>query len=207
MKQVELTVSNRRERRRNAVKRLRKADKIPGIIYGKSGVYLLTIEQSSFDNLCKEVAGEAAFFSIQDETGSKKLSIIKEIQRDSLRDHVVHVDFLEVSPTEEMTLSVPLHLKGEAFGVKNERGILDVHLHAIELRCLPRHLPRFIELDITELRAHTSLYVRHLPSLEGVAYVAPPQTAVVSCVGSKAGEEKKEEKTEAAPEMQKTESA
>lgn len=199
MKQITINVLNRKETGSSAANRLRRAGKIPAILYGKSNPCHLTIERKAWSTIWKQASKEASLIEIQNEGGDRVLSVIKDTQRDPLTDEFLHVDFYEVSATEKMTTSVPLHLVGESFGVKNESGVLDTHLHEIEITCLPKDLPTFIELDVTALHADHSLYVSELPNIEGVTYVANPKTVVVSCIGPKgkdSDDESQEEKGE-----------
>ncbi len=194
MKQITLNVLTRKETGSSAANRLRKAGKIPAIIYGKAGSNPLTLEKTEWRTLWKKVSKEAALIEIHNEEGDKMLSIIKDIQCDPLTDNFLHIDFHEVSTTEKITTPVPIHLEGEAIGVKNERAVLDVHLHEIEISCLPKDLPSLVELDVTELHADESLYVSHLPAIDGVTYVPNPKTVVVSCIGPKGKDSDEPEK-------------
>ena len=80
-----------------------------------------------------------------------------------------------------------LSLVGEAEGVKNEGGILEVVANEIEIRCRPSKLPSAIELDISNLGLGENLQIKDLPEIDGVAYVSGEDTILVSCVGSASG--------------------
>ena len=204
MKQITINVLNRKETGSSAANRLRRAGKIPAILYGKSDPCHLTIERKAWSTIWKQASKEASLIEIENEGGDKVLSVIKDTQRDPITDQFLHVDFYEVAANETMTTPVPIHLLGEPFGVKNESAVLDIHLHEIEITCLPKDLPSAIELDVTELRADQSLYVRELPELEGVTYVASPETVVASCIGPRG---KSSEDTDEGTEEAKDESA
>ena len=119
--------------------------------------------------------------------------MIKELQRDQIKDRILHIDFIQVTRGEDLQTKVPLVLKGEAEGVKTSNGILEVLANDIEIRCRPSKLPSSVELDISELLLGENLQVKDLPALDGVAYVATEDTILVSCVGSASGRSDAEE--------------
>ena len=119
--------------------------------------------------------------------------MIKELQRDQIKDRILHIDFVQVTRGEDLQTKVPLVLKGEAEGVKTSNGILEVLANDIEIRCRPSKLPSSVELDISKLLLGENLQVKDLPALDGVAYVATEDTILVSCVGSASGRSDAEE--------------
>jgi large subunit ribosomal protein L25 len=119
------------------------------------------------------------------------LTIITEIQRNTITDRFMHVDFQEISEGEKFTTTVPIHVKGEAYGVKNEKAMLEVVRHRATVRCLPEHLIETIEIDVTDLHAGQNIQIKDLPRFEGIEYSGDPKGVVVACIGenSIAGEE------------------
>ena len=112
--------------------------------------------------------------------------MIKELQEDKIRDTILHIDFVEVKRGEDLQTTVPLSLVGEAEGVKNEGGILEVVANEIEIRCRPSKLPSAIELDISNLGLGENLQIKDLPEIDGVAFVSG-RYHIASCVGSASG--------------------
>ena len=101
---------------------------------------------------------------------------------------------------------------GESVGVKNEQALLDTHHHEVGVRCLPRDLPRFIEVDVTDLHAGDSIHVRDLTPIENVVFTDDPDRSIIACVlpsiteAEEAEEEAAEEgEEEAEGEEEKTE--
>ena len=182
MKQLELKVIPRDETGRGSNRRLRTSGKIPAVIYGKNGSQPLIIEQTDFHVLWKAISGVTALIQIDVEGGKPALSIIKEVQRDARTDQFIHIDFHEVSTTEIMHTNVAVHIIGEATGVKNEGGLLEVAAYDLEIRCLPRDLPTTIEVDASELHIGDSVHVRDIKEIEGVEFVADPEQLIIACV-------------------------
>lgn len=189
MKQFKLTVLSREQTGRSASRRLRSAQKIPAVLYGKHAQPInLAVDVPEFVRLLKAVGGSAAIIELQRSDTVPALSVLKEIQRDPITDRYVHVDLQEVKADEKMELDVPVHLAGESTGVKNEGGILDLASHTLRIRCFPKDLPDFITVDVTELGVGNSIFVRQLKPIAGVEYRTTGDQPVVSCVAPEAEE-------------------
>lgn len=183
MKQIKLNVHARSETGRGPAKRLRAQGNVPATLYGRhSEPVCLSVDGSEVGRLLKETAGAAALIELAQE-GQKeaKLSVVQEVQRDPTSGKILHIDFHEVSAKEEMETHVNIHLIGESFGVKNQNGVVDFVTHTIDVRCLPKNLPSFIEVDISGLNVAESLHVKQLPQYEGVTYLADPEHVIASC--------------------------
>jgi large subunit ribosomal protein L25 len=183
MKKYQLTVTTREGTGRSASRRLRKAAKIPAILYGKhTKPETLAVNGPKFVKLLKEIAGRAALIELKREAGATALSFLQEIQRDPITDRYLHVDLQEVKENEKMVIVVALRVIGEAYGVKTEGGILDTATKRLRIRTLPKDLPDFIEVDVTELKMGEAIHVSDLKKIAGVEYLDNPEQAVVLCV-------------------------
>ncbi|MDR1303454.1 MAG: 50S ribosomal protein L25 [Puniceicoccales bacterium] len=195
MKRLNLAFSNRTEKGRHPASRLRKLGRIPSVIYGKSGSFPVSIDDVEFRMLMRQKGDAAATVELVGDDKSV-LTIITEVQRNTITDRFMHVDFHEISAGEKLTTTVPVHVKGEAYGVKNEKAMLEIVRHRVAVRCLPEHLIELIEIDVTELRAGQNIQIKDLPKFEGVEYPGDPKGVVIACIGedSAAGEGEKSEK-------------
>jgi large subunit ribosomal protein L25 len=183
MKKYQLTVTSRAGTGRSASRRLRKADKIPAILYGKhTKPETLAVNAPEFVKLLKEIAGRAALIELKRDAGANALSFLQEIQRDPITDRYLHVDLQEVKENEKMIISVSVRVVGEAYGVKTEGGVLDTATKRLRIRTLPKDLPDFIEVDVTELKMGESIHVSKLKPIAGVEYLDDANQAVVLCV-------------------------
>lgn len=183
MKQFSLQVASRTGIGRGPSRRVRQAGRIPAILYGKlNAPQALTLDAPEFTKLLKGIAGSAAIVEIQADNAAARLSIIQEIQRDPMTDRILHVDLHEVSADEEVEIEVAVHAVGDSIGVRTENGILELVAHQVRISCLPRNLPSFIEVDVSELHLNHSIHVRDLPKLPGVKYVDDPGQPVIACV-------------------------
>ncbi len=177
-----LNVSPREDTGRSASRRLRKQDRIPAILYGKhTAPITLAVEGPEFVRLIKAIGDNAALIELKG-TKEQALSILQEVQRDAMTDRYLHVDLHEVKADEKMEINVPVHTSGESTGVKNEAGVLEATSHTLRIRCLPKDLPAFIDVDVTELHVGQTIHIRELKPVPGVVFLGDKNQPVVSCV-------------------------
>jgi large subunit ribosomal protein L25 len=181
-KPLTLTISPRAQTGRSASRRVRKANQIPAILYGKhTNPETLAVDAPEFSRLVKAVAGRALLIELQrKDQGAKSLSFLQEVQRDPITDKYLHIDLQEVKADEKVDLNVPVAIVGEAFGVKSQAGVLEISAKTLRIRCLPKDLPPVIEVDVTELKIDESLKVGGLKAIPGVEFRDLPGQPVVS---------------------------
>jgi len=183
MKKYQLTVTSREGTGRSASRRLRKAEKIPAILYGKhTKPENLAVNGPEFIKLRKEIGGKAALIELKRDAGPTALSFLQEIQRDPITDKYLHLDLQEVKENEKMVIIVAIHVIGEAYGVKTEGGILETASHRLRIRCLPKDLPDFIEVNVAELKVGEAMHVSELKPIPGVEFLDDKNQTVVLCV-------------------------
>ena len=183
MKKYQLTVTPREGTGRSASRRLRKAEKIPAILYGKhTKPENLAVAAPEFVKLLKEISGRATLIELKRDAGVTALSFLQEIQRDPITDRYLHIDLHEVKENEKMVIYVTIHVSGEAYGVKTEGGILETASHRLRIRCLPKDLPAFIEVNVTDLKVGGAIHVGELKPIPGVEFLDDKNQTVVLCV-------------------------
>ncbi|HVS53287.1 MAG TPA: 50S ribosomal protein L25, partial [Opitutaceae bacterium] len=180
-----LNVAARAQTGRSASRRLRKANRVPAILYGKhTKPESLSIEGAEFVRLLKSVGDRAVLVELQRDgsNGAKALSFLQEVQRDPITDKYLHVDLQEVKADEKFEIRVPVHLIGESYGVKNQSGVLEINAHLLRVRVLPKDLPEAIMVDVSELKVGETFKVGQLKPVPGVEFLDPKGQPVVSCV-------------------------
>jgi len=182
--QYKLNVAARAQTGRSASRRLRKANRVPAILYGKhTSPESLSIEGPEFTRLLKSLGGRAVLIELlRGDKADKALSFLQEIQRDPITDKYLHVDLQEVKGDEKFEIRVPVHVVGESFGVKNQSGVLEMASHVLRVRVLPKDLPEAINIDVTELKVGETIKVGSLKPVAGVEFLDPKGQPVVSCV-------------------------
>jgi large subunit ribosomal protein L25 len=170
----ELQGETRQGAGRSASRKLRTLGRVPAIIYGGGQDPLsISLEHNVLLHQMEREAFSTSILTIK--LGAETQSVVvKEVQRHPAKPHVVHLDFQRVVEDEEITLSVPVHFTGEAAakGVKEQGGVVEHIMTDVEISCLPRFLPEFLVLDVTELGLNEILHLSDLKLPEGVSSVA-----------------------------------
>ena len=135
-----------------ASRRMRAADSIPGVLYGH-GMTPVAVAVGRRD-LRVALSGAAGVNTVLDLTvdGTVYPAIVKDLQRHPVRRTVTHIDFLQVNLDEEITVSVPLRLEGEATAVAQEGGLVDPSVDSIEVVTTPRTIPDEFVVDVSACR-------------------------------------------------------
>jgi large subunit ribosomal protein L25 len=167
------SVNKRTEQGSGASRRLRRAGKVPGILYGVGGdpVQVEMDHNAIYLALRKEVF-HASVIDL-DIDGTKELALLRDAQVHPYKPIVLHVDFQRVSPTEKLHIKLPLHFINAdiAPGVKLGGGIVAHVMNDVEVSCLAADLPEYIEVDLQNLQAGQSLHISDLKLPKGVEIV------------------------------------
>ncbi len=174
--------------------RLRRAGKIPAIIYGTKKPVEISVSEKEFGRKFK-VISENIIITIT--VGKDTYDVlVKDYQEDLIADKITHLDFYAIDPERLLRTHVPVYLSGNPKGVK-EGGILEHVLHEVEVECLPKNMPDRIELDTTDLGIHQSIHIRDVKAIDGVRFLNSPDYVVCHVV-AKAAEIEEAPKEEAA---------
>ncbi len=156
---------------------LRRQGLIPGVVYGQGVHRLIQVQQRELERLLGQITRSSRIKLALD--GEEWDAFIKEIQYHPLTDRVIHIDFYLPSPEQEVTLEVPLLLRGDPQG-RRLGGVLRRLQTAIRVRGLPEQIPEKLEVDVSGLGLGETLRVRDLPPLEGVKVLTPPETPLAT---------------------------
>ena len=169
-----------------ASRRLRGEDKIPGVLYGH-GMQPVSLSVARRD-LRSALSGPAGVNTIIDLNvgGTTYPAIVKELQRHPVRRTVSHIDFQQISMTEEIVVSVPIRLSGNAKAVVAEGGLVDAAVDTIEVRTTPSSMPNEILVDITNMTVNDVIHLRDLALPAGVTAVGDPDLVVVTVLTTRA---------------------
>jgi large subunit ribosomal protein L25 len=160
---------------KGASRRLRRlAGEIPAIVYGgKKDPQSLTLIHK---DVLKALENEAYYSHIisLDVDGKSQDVVLKDVQRHPAKTAILHLDFLRINKTTALTIRVPLHFINEdnCVGVKKEGGIISHTMSELEVQCLPKDLPEFIEVDVSELALGSTLHISDIKLPKGVESVA-----------------------------------
>jgi len=197
MEKIVLEAALRESFGKSGCKHLRKEGLIPGVVYkeGKKAVSVQVGSKELWHALHTE-AGENAIITMDISDGKKKTEktvIVKEVQHDPINDSFVHVDFHEISLKQKLKVKVPVVVKGEAVGVKEDDGVLTQETWELEVECMPADIPEHVDVQVGELRIGDSIHVKDIAPLQGVSILNDPEQMVVSVIPPKLEEEVAEE--------------
>lgn len=201
MSELNLKADLREGRGKNFNTRLRDNGYLPAIIYGKGtdGV-AIQLEAKEIEKILASGAGRNAIINITiDGARKKNLVMIKEVVKDPIKGFLKHIDFYHVNLKDKIEAVVPIHIIGEAEGVKNG-GILQHGLREIPVECLPMDVPEMIEAEISALKIGDNLTVANLKIAKEIHILTDPSAVVVSVLAPQAEEEPKEAKAPIADE-------
>jgi large subunit ribosomal protein L25 len=200
MEQFEIEVSSRTGSGSAEARRVRKSGRIPAIVYSHGEAGLPTsVVYNEFIKVARQAKSSQLFtIKSEDKTINGRRAVVKEVQKDHLQGTVLHVDFQAISENEELTIRVAVRPVGEAPGVKLDGGILTVVAHELSIRCLPKHIPQHLDVDISALRIGSSIHAEELKLPEGVKLAGNPGETIVSVVAVRANAEDEAAATPAA---------
>ena len=166
-------------------RRLVATDHIPGVIYGHGMVPVkVTVERRDLRVALAGPAGVNTILELQ--VGDAKYpAIVKELQRDPVKRVVRHIDFMQISLTELITMDIPVHLTGTAKAVLSEGGLVDATVNTIQIRATAANIPNEILIDVTAMGMQDVIRLSDVVLPNGVSAVGDPDLVVVTVLETK----------------------
>jgi large subunit ribosomal protein L25 len=165
-------------RGKNEARRVRASGRVPAVIYGARKPSLaITVDPKQISRILQSESGHNTIFDLHVD-GEKSRVMIVDWQYDPLKGKLLHIDLKRIAMDERIRVEVPIHLVGEAAGVKQQGGILDQVLREVEIECLPGDIPSHIDADISHLVFGTVLRVADLPHAGSIKFVTDANQAV-----------------------------
>lgn len=178
---MKFTAATRATQGTSASRRLRREAKVPAILYGlNQPATLLELDHNEmYYNLQKEKFHSSILTMELD--GVEQLVVLRAFQMHPYKNQVLHVDFQRIDPNANVTMRVPLHFFGgeNSPAVKIDKALISHLVSTVEVSCLPKDLPEFIDVDLSGMTSQTTMRVADLKLPEGVTAVAP-ETAVAT---------------------------
>jgi large subunit ribosomal protein L25 len=194
MEQV-LDAVKRSTRGKNEARRLRVAGKIPAVLYGaqKAGdapaPEAVSVDPKPFMRILHSKSGLNTLITLKVQGTADTRVLVKNVQLDPITHHPLHADFYRVNMDRKIQVTVPVLLKGESRGVKQDGGVLDFVHREIVVEVLPANIPDSIEVDISELGIGDSVHVRDLAANAAWEPISDPDMMIVHVVVIKVVEE------------------
>jgi large subunit ribosomal protein L25 len=188
-----LQATTRQTRGKNEARRLRVAGHIPAVLYGGAGAeaQALSVDPKEVLRVLHSKSGANTLISLTVDSGEPTRVLIKHFQLEPLYHKLLHADFYRIAMDRKLTVTVPVVLKGEAKGVKQQGGVVDFVLREVEIECLPADIPEQLEVDISELLIGQDVRVRDLANEGTWEAVTEGDNLIVHVVPPRAEEEEK----------------
>ena len=186
----------------SASRRLRRAGRVPGIVYGASQeAVAIEVDHNTLFHSLRVEAFHSSVLDV-DINGKPEQVVLRDVQWHPYKRQVLHVDFQRILANEKMTLSIPLHFDGqdESPAVKLHNAIVNHVLTEVEVSCLPRDLPEYITVDMSELDVDSVVHISNLKVPNGVEIVIVEDTdPVVATVPVKSAKDEAADEAADAP--------
>jgi len=166
-----LEAQKREAGNKNAARRVRVGGKIPAIVYGAGkDTTSVAVDPRQVLRILKSESGHNTIFDLALDSDRVKAMIV-DWQFEPIKGHLLHVDLQRIAMDQKLTVTVPVVLKGEAEGVKQQGGILEQLLREVEIECLPADIPKSIEADVSHLVFGVEVRVKDLAHSDKVKFL------------------------------------
>jgi large subunit ribosomal protein L25 len=175
----------RTERGKNETRRVRRGGRVPAVLYGaKKQTLAITVDPKQIARILTSETGHNTIFDLQ--VGEERTkAMIVDWQYEPIKGSLLHIDLKRIAMDERLKVSVPIMLKGEAAGVKQQGGILEQVLREVELECLPGDIPSHIDADVSELVFGKLMRVSDLPRSASLKFLTDPNQTVAHIISVK----------------------
>lgn len=179
----DLTVAVREQAGKGAARSMRRAGKIPAVLYGQGECLLLTVNPEGLIKILKSQAGSTALISLTVDGAKSKpnrTALLRDYQVDPVTGAVLHADLFEISMSKPIRVKVPVKIIGGIPAGVKEGGVLHHNMRDVQVECLPAALPDYIEVDASPLTIASGIHVKELGAREGVRFLDDADQMVVS---------------------------
>ena len=174
---------------KNEARRIRREGKVPAVLYGGDRTATpIAVAPKALLKILHSDSGQNTLISLKLAGGGDTRVLVKDYQLDPVTHEVLHADFLRIRMDRVIRVSIPVVIKGEAKGVKQQEGVLEFIRREIEIECLPGDIPENVEVDVTELMLHQGIRVRELPVNPKWKPISDPDMMLVHVIMPKAEE-------------------
>ncbi len=180
---------------KNEARRTRASGRVPAILYGAAGegddartATPIAVDPKALSRILHSEAGANTLISLKLAGMKDARVLVKEYQLDPVTHQILHADFYRIAMDRVLRLTVPITVKGEAPGVKQQGGILEFVHRIVEVECLPADIPEHIEVNVGDLMLHQGIRVRDVPVNPKVKLVNDADMMLVHVIMPKAEE-------------------
>src|SRR5262245_10155329 len=175
---------------KNEARRTRRSGLVPGVLYGGDGARAtpISVEPRALLRILHSESGANTLISLKLPGGGDARVLVKEYQLDPVTHELLHADFYRVAMDRVIQVAIPVIVKGEPKGVKQQGGVLEFIRREIEIECLPGDIPEHVEIDVSELMLHQGIRVRDLSVDPKWKPISDPELMLLHVIMPKAEE-------------------
>jgi large subunit ribosomal protein L25 len=179
---------------KNEARRTRRDGRVPAVLYGSAGAggsqeaKSIAVEPKALLKILHSESGANTLIALKLEGEGDARVLVKDYQLDPVTHEVLHADFFRIVMDRALHLTIPLTVKGEPKGVKQQGGILEFIRREIEIECLPADIPEHVEIDVSDLMLHQGIRVRDIASDVKWKPLSDPDMMIVHVIAPKAEE-------------------
>lgn len=179
---------------KNEARRTRREGRVPAVVYGAAsdgagtGATAIAVEPKALLRILHSESGANTLISLKLGGSGEAKVLVKEYQLDPITHQVLHADFYRVAMDRAITVTIPVNVKGEPKGVKQQGGVLEFVRREIEIECLPGDIPEHIDVDVSELMLHQGVRIRDIATDPKWKPVTDADTMLVHVIMPKAEE-------------------
>ena len=160
--------------------------RIPAVVYGAfKDPVSVSVNPRDVTRILRSKTGHNSIFDVDIEGVEKTPVIVADEQYDPIKGNLLHIDLRRIDLTRKLRLHIPVHVSGEAKGVKQQGGVLDVVTKSVEIECIPDDIPDQFDIDVTELMIGNAIRVAGLPVKEGIRILTAGDAVIAHVVGIK----------------------
>jgi large subunit ribosomal protein L25 len=174
----------RESRGKNEARRVRVSGRIPAVIYGAfKDPVAISLNPKDILRIIRSKTGHNSIFDVEVTGAEKTPVIVADEQYHPVKGSLMHIDLKRIDLTRKLKVAVPVHVKGEAKGVKQQGGVLDIVTKTVEVECIPDDIPDQYDVDVTELMIGNNIRVSQLDAKEGVRILTSADVVIAHVVG------------------------
>jgi len=180
-KEYKVQAKLREGRGKNDARRTRREGMVPITVYGGGGDTVAAVAPArDLAAILRSEAGRNTIFTIDVEGVGASEVMFHDRQIDPVKGRLIHADLARLVKGQKIEVTVPLHLVGEPFGVREKQGVLEQIIREIEIRCEPREIPDSLDVDVTNLDVHDVLHVSDIPVSDTVEILTDAEQVIAT---------------------------
>jgi large subunit ribosomal protein L25 len=179
---------------KNEARRTRREGRVPGVLYGSAGdggsqeAKSIAVEPKALLKILHSESGANTLIALKLEGEGDARVLVKDYQLDPITHQLLHADFFRIVMDRALQVTIPLTVKGEPKGVKQQGGVLEFIRREIQIECLPADIPEHVEIDVSDLMLHQGIRVRDIAIDAKWKPLSDPDMMIVHVIAPKAEE-------------------